>query len=140
MKVEVDKISEPEQAQSYIENYWINQMKEFLNTEVNLVQRPGSNVNHFISQELNKSLNGVDENNLYNNISKTLSIVEANNSLKMNRFHDKLFNKFTRNKYNNLVMLIDYKEAFMIAYLIGVDSVIKRLSHSSIIKKLVILF
>ena len=80
-------------------------MNDFLKEDRNLVPRYGSNINLDIYQDIDNSLN----------------IVESNNNLKSDRYHDKLLKKYNTEKFNNLGKLINYKDALMLTYLIGVD-------------------
>lgn len=120
LKSKIDKIKDPIESQMFLENYWMTKMKEFLDNEKNLVQRHGNNVNI----------------QLYQNINESINIVESNNKLKNQRFHDKVFKKYNHEKYNFLGNLLDYKECYMLAYLIGVDCVMKEMSHTSTILKI----
>lgn len=95
-------------------------MNDFLKEDRNLVPRYGSNINLDIYQDIDNSLN----------------IVESNNNLKSDRYHDKLLKKYNTEKFNNLGKLINYKDALMLTYLIGVDCVIRELSHTSTILKI----
>ena len=62
----------------YLENYWFSKMNDFLKEDRNLVPRYGSNINLDIYQDIDNSLN----------------IVESNNNLKSDRYHDKLLKKY----------------------------------------------
>ena len=109
IKSKLDSISNPVEAQLFVENYWTEQMREFLREDKNLVQRHGSNVNKQIYRDLDKHTN----------------IIKQNNELKQTKYHDVLFKK-----YKNFGHLIDYTEAIMIAYFIGVDCVTKGIFHT----------
>ena len=109
IKSKLDSISNPVEAQLFVENYWTEQMIEFLREDKNLVQRHGSNVNKQIYRDLDKHTN----------------IIKQNNELKQTKYHDVLFKK-----YKNFGHLIDYTEAIMIAYFIGVDCVTKGIFHT----------
>ena len=75
-------------------------------------------------------------NTLYTDLGNTINIIESNNKQKGRQFIDKLIKKYNHIKYNNLGALFYYKEGVMLSYFIGVDCVIKEMSHTTTILKI----